>query len=217
MNFEYSSFISYRRNEVDKKFLKNFKSIIESEAQKVTNLKNVFFDEDSIEWGNDFNKKIYDSILASFFFIPIYHIGYLHVDNIWCARELYHALEVEKILRNKIGDDSYCYILPIIYRGSTSALPTCICKKKAKEIKQLEPTITSNKSSKGLIDFKHYLYETFLKSFNLLGSKDYSLKDLCADIQIPSDDEIKTWIKEQKEIEKKAESANLPILKKNAE
>ena len=38
MSFEYSSFISYRRNEGDKKFLKQFKKIIDSEAKRVTDI-----------------------------------------------------------------------------------------------------------------------------------------------------------------------------------
>ena len=217
MSFKYSGFISYRRNDGDTKFLKNFKNIIESEAQKVTNIEKVFFDEDSIDWGKEFDNKIYESIVASCFFIPIYHIGYLHVDNIWCARELYHAIEVEKVIRNTVDDENYCYILPIIFRGQPNALPGCISKKKAKEIRQLEAIITSNKTNKRLTEFRNYIYDTLLSSFRLLFDMDINLSELCAQINIPTDEGIKKWINEQNKKIRAAESAKLPILMKNAE
>ena len=61
MSFHYSSFISYRRNVGDEKFIKKFKAIIESEAAKVTNISKVFFDEDSIIWGQEFDERIYEA------------------------------------------------------------------------------------------------------------------------------------------------------------
>ena len=96
MSYKYSSFISYRRNVGDEKFVKKFKGIIECEAHKVTNIPKVFFDEQSIRWGDEFDEKIYDGIVACYFFIPFYHNSYLHKDNLWCAKELYRAIEVEK-------------------------------------------------------------------------------------------------------------------------
>ncbi|MCP4374365.1 MAG: TIR domain-containing protein [Deltaproteobacteria bacterium] len=216
MNFKFSIFISYRQNDGDKKFLRNFKKLIECEAQKVTNEK-VFFDEDSIDWGKEFDDKIYESIVASYFFIPIYHFGYLHVDNIWCARELYHALEVEKIIRDKIDNKNHCYILPVIFRGNKNELPCCIRKKKAKEIRQLEALITSNKTSNGLIKFKNYIYDTFLSNYKILYFGNINLKELCTQIHIPTDEEIRKWIKEQNEGIKKVQSTKIPRLKKNEE
>jgi len=214
MSFTYSSFISYRRNNGDEKFVKNFTAIIESEAQKVTNIAKVFFDETSIKWGTDFDQKIYEGIAASYFFIPFYHNSYLHVNNIWCAREIHYAIEVEKKIREIFKD--YCFILPIIYRGLPNALPSCIGKKNAKEIRQLEAVITSNKISAGLIKFKQDIYDIFLESFDLINNNEFVLSDLCASIVEPTDEEIRSWINEQKGIQRKFESENLPILKKNA-
>ena len=216
MSFQYSSFISYRHNGGDKQFLKNFKELIESEAQKVTNKPEAFID-DEIKWGKEFDDKIYDSIATSFFFIPIYHFGYLNIDNVWCAREVFHALKVEQIIRDAIGNDNFCYILPIIFRGSPSSLPVCIGKKTAKDIKKLEYSITSKNLSAACVKFKQEIYNDFLENFNLLTGREIDLKELCSNIEIPTDEEIINWIKEQKENIKRSESANPPIFKKNGQ
>lgn len=213
MSFKYSSFLSYRRNLGDEKFVKNFKEIIESEAQKVTNIQRAFFDESSIDWASDFDKKIYDGIYSSYFFIPIYYSSYLHVDNIWCAREIYHAIEIEKKIRETYKD--FCFILPIIYRGSAGDLPNCLGKKNAKTIRQLENTIINKKTTTKLTDFKHEMHDILLQNFKLIESANLNLPELCSTVHIPSDDEVKIWINEQKGIQKKQESENLPILTKN--
>lgn len=215
MNFKYSSFISYRRNIGDEKFLKNFKAIIETEAFRATNIQKAFFDETSIRWGDEFDEKIYDGIAESYFFIPIYHCTYLHQDNVWCARELYHAIEVEKIIHSRLNDD-YCYVLPIIHRGFSSALPSCLEKKNAKDIRQLEYAITNNKQTAALIKFRNNICETLNSYYRLFSEENIDLKELCLSIHKPTDEEIKIWIKEQKEKEKNEESSNLPILKKYA-
>ena len=213
MSYKYSSFISYRRNEADDKFLNNFKVIIESEALKVTNISKAFFDKESIQWGNEFDGKIYDGIVASYFFIPFYHNSYLHEDNLWCARELHHAIEVEKRIRES-AVRNYCFILPIIDRGSACAFPDCIGKKNAKEIKKYRHLIAKKQTSAALEEFKDNIYDIFLSNFNLL-DKNIKFSELCADIPHLSDDEIKDWIRVQKEYEKKSEAENPPILLKN--
>jgi hypothetical protein len=213
MNFNYSSFISYRRNVGDEKFVKNFKDIIESEAQKVTNISKVFFDEKSIIWGNEFDEKIYDGITSSYFFISIYHNSYLHIDNVWCAREIYHAIEIEKKIRETYSD--FCFILPIIHRGSANDLPKCVEQKNAKVIRLFEHAIINKKVPNKLIEFIHNIYDVLLINFQLIEAANLNLKVLCSDIHIPSDEEIKVWIEKQKGIQRKQESENLPILKKN--
>ena len=213
MSCQYSTFISYRRNVGDEKFIKKFKSIIECEAFKVTNIPKVFFDEDSIRWGDEFDEKIYDGIVACYFFIPFYHNTYLHEDNLWCAKELYRAIEVEKKIRES-AIHNYCFILPIIDRGSASAFPKCIGQKNAKEIKQIRHLVLSNKTNAALERFKDTIYDIFVSNFKLLNNE-VKFSELCADIDIPSDDVIKEWIREQKKNEKISEANNPPILKKN--
>jgi hypothetical protein len=213
MSFKYSCFISYRRNAGDAQFIKKFKALIESEAFKVTNMTNVFFDIDTIQWGNQFDEKIYEGIVACYFFLPFYHNSYLHDENLWCAKELLRAIKVEEKIREE-AVKNYCFILPIIDRGSASAFPKCIGKKNAKEIKQLRHLILGNKTSAALERFKDGIYDIFFSNFNLL-KEDIKFSELCADIEIPTDDEIKEWIREQKEYEKISELNNLPILKKN--
>ncbi|MEI6847613.1 MAG: hypothetical protein WCK32_06205 [Chlorobiaceae bacterium] len=208
----YSAFISYRRNLGDDKFIKKFKAIIECEASKVTNIEKVFFDEDYIKWGDHFDDKIYNSIVDCYFFIPFYHNAYLHEDNLWCAKELYRAIEVEKKIRDSV--DGYCFILPIIDRGSADAFPDCIGRKHAKEIKKYRHLVVNNRTSEAFEAFKGEMYDVFLKNYILLNNGIDFVK-MCVDIVIPSDEEIISWIKGQKDIEKKSEAKHLPILRKN--
>ena len=58
MSFIHSSFFSYRRNPDDINFIYNLKNIIQSEGKYATNYDSVFFDENCIELGNDFDEKI---------------------------------------------------------------------------------------------------------------------------------------------------------------
>ena len=216
MSFEYSSFISYRRNDGNKKYLKKFKKIIESEAKNVTNIDKVFFDTLEIKLGENFDEKIYSSIIKACFFIPLYHMTYLSDENIWCARELYHALEVEKIIHKNINE-KYCYILPMVVRGRVDELPECIGAKNAKELERLEYAITSNKTNKKLIKFKQYLYGIFKDNFKLLSDeKGDDLSRLCENMPIPSDGDIKKWILEQNKKNKAIESKKIPILTHNS-
>ena len=131
MKYKYSVFISYRRAGCEGKFIKNFKEILEREASAATDISQVFFDEDSISWGKEFDEKIYEGIVSSCFFIPVYQYKYLSEEKIWCALELYHALEVEKRIREEVGRN-FCFILPVIHRGGTKDLPKCINRKNAK-------------------------------------------------------------------------------------
>lgn len=207
---EYSCFISYRRNQGDKKFIVNLKEIIECEAQKATNIRQVFFDESSIKWGNPFNEKIYDGIITSGFFIPIYHNTYLHKDDLWCAKELYRAIKVQEKICQAIA--GYCFILPLIDRGGTNALPECINNKNVKILQQLRVNIENKKTTKALDNFKEEIYNLFVENWNLLESKSLIIKDLCGDITIPSDDEIREWVCEQRKSNKAAEAKLLPVL-----
>jgi len=212
MSYHYSAFISYRRNAGDEGFIKKFTAIIECEALKVTNIPKVFLDENTINWGEDFDDRIYDGIVSCYFFIPFYHNTYLHENNIWCAKELYRAIAVERKIRNIVASE-YCFILPIIDRGAASAFPECIGRKNAKEIKRYRHLVINKKTNAALEEFKENIYEIFLNNYRLLGEN--TISELCADITVPTDDEIIDWIREQKEIERKVEANRPPILRKS--
>jgi len=194
--------------------MKKVKDLFENEAFKATGVRKVFFDEESIKWGNEFDVKIYEAIVNSCFFIPFYNYSYLHVEDLWCAKELYRAIKVEEKIQKEVAN--FCFILPLIDRGSPSAFPACIGKKNAREIKQFRHLISGNKTSSALETFKENIYEIFLINFKIL-KDEAKFKNLCADIEIPSDTEIKEWIKEQKENDKKNEANHLPVLTKSAE
>jgi hypothetical protein len=123
MIFKYSSFFSYRRNSGDIDFKHNLKEIIQSETKYATNLVKVFFDENSIELGNEFDEKIYESIIKSYSFILIFSPHYINKKNNWCAKELFRAIEFEKYIRNKINNKNFNFIFPLIHRGTTEDLP----------------------------------------------------------------------------------------------
>lgn len=216
MNFQYSIFISYRRNLAGKQeLIRKVTALFEAEAHSVTNAGKAFFDEDSIKWGNSFDEKIYEGIVNSCFFIPFYHHTYLHEDNLWCAKELYRALKVEEKIQKTFKN--YCFILPIVQKGELASLPNCIGRKNAIKLIQYEHHILGNKKgSAALKDLRHKIYAIFLDNFKLLDSG-FKFSEICNDIEIPGDEEIKEWIREQKKIEKSIEASHLPILKKNGE
>lgn len=211
MSFQFSCFISYRHHLEDKNFMLKFKKIIEAEAFKVTNQQNVFFDDKSIKWGEEFDHKIYEGIVSSYFFIPLFHHVYLHEDSLWCAKELHWAIQLENKIREKIA--GYCFILPIIDRGSPSDFPDCIGKKNAKEIKKFRHLILGNKTTAAFEDFKGEIYEILLKNYELL-EKETIFKQYLSDIKPIPDDEIKSWVKSQKDKQKSVTASHLPVLTK---
>lgn len=211
---EYSVFISYRRVGFERKFIENFKEMLKTEAGAATGISQVFFDEDSIDWGKEFDDKIYDGIISSCFFIPVYQYIYLSEERTWCARELYHAIEVEKRIR-EINPD-FCFILPVIHRGSTEDLPECIDRKNVIHIHLYESNIANNTKPQKFMNLKKRICDILHKNYRLLHTIG-DIKDLCEDIHKPEKEEIKEWIRRHNKSLKQQEASKLPILRKNAE
>lgn len=209
MSFQFSCFISYRRDFGDSDFLRKFKDAIRTAGLKATN-KEVFFDDNSIDWGKEFDEKICESIFTSYFFVPMYHYHYLSLDKMWCARELFLAIQFENKIRERIKD--FCFILPIIDSGEASDMPNCIGSKNAKQIQRIKH-IFSKKNSKAYIDFVEDVHLILLKNYKLIQG-DISFYDVFKEMEYPDDNEIKAWIRKQKEIEKKNQASHLPILTK---
>ncbi len=212
MGFSYSCFISYRRHQGDEKFIQKLKNLIEVEAFKVTNQRNVFFDEKSINWGDNFDDKIYAGIVSSYFFIPLFHHVYLHEENLWCAKELHWAIQLETKIRETVAH--YCFILPLIDRGSASDFPECLGRKNAKEIKRFSHLINSNKTSKAFEEFKSEIYDILLNNYRLL-AKNHSFLEYLEEVKPLSDGEIRAWVKTQKHNEKAKTASHLPTLTKS--
>lgn len=211
MGFRYSCFISYRRHQEDQKFIIKLKKLIEVEAFKVTNKSTVFFDENSINWGEDFDNKIYNGIVSSYFFIPFFHHVYMHEENTWCAKELHWAIQIENKIRERVSD--YCFILPLIDRGTASDFPECLGKKNAKEIKKFRHLITGGGTSRAFEEFKSGIYEILLQNFSMLNTEHLFISFLDT-VEPASDEEIKKWIKEQKTHERETAASHLPTLAK---
>jgi hypothetical protein len=190
--------------------MKKLTKIIEGEAFKATSQHKCFFDHSSIKWGEEFDDKIYEGIVKSCFFIPLFHNSYLHEDSLWCAKELHWAIQLEHKIRETISN--YCFILPLIDRGSPSDFPECIGRKNAKEIKQFRHLIEGNKSSRAFEEFKSGIYDIFYQNFELL--KGAIFCDCLNEIDPISDEELKVWIREQKNNDKTNASNHLPTLKK---
>ena len=216
---KYSVFISYRRDQsedvLQKKLMNNLKKMLESVAGHATDVAKVFFDEDSIKWGEEFDEKIYNCIVSSCFFIPIYYDNYLSVKKLWCARELYHAIEVEKMIRDKTST-KFCFILPLIRYGDKN-LPECIYTKNAKSLHVYITDIINNQPSKKHMDFRKEIYNTLQEHHNNV--KDISEEDIikwCEGIVIPSDEILKEWIKEKNQEMRRQEETKTPKIQKYA-
>jgi hypothetical protein len=212
MNFRYSCFISYRRHQDDSRFMQKLKNMIEVEAFKVTNKQDVFFDQQNIKWGEEFDDKIYEGIVSSYFFIPLYHNVYLHEDNLWCAKELHWAIQLEHKIRETIS--TYCFILPLIDRGSASDFPECIGRKNAKEIKKFRHFIVGNGTSKAFEDFKNEIYDVLLQNYQLI-KEGHSFIAYLNDLEPISNEKLKEWIRQQEIRDKDVSASQLPILTKN--
>ena len=212
MSYQYSCFISYRRHVGVTDFVRKFKEIVETEAFKVTNQKKAFFDEEEINWGAEFDVKIYQAINSSCFFIPMFNFVYLHEDNLWCAKELHWAIQLENKIRETV--ENYCFILPVIDKGTPSDFPNCIGRKNAKEINQFRHLILNKTTSKAFEDFKIGIYNTLLQNYKLLNNNSFC--HLLDEISPISDEDLKLWIKDQKNKEKENASKHIPLLIKNS-
>ncbi len=218
MAFEYSCFISYRHNDAEKLFYSNLREMIQSEAMLATNKNKLFFDENAIKYGEEWDDKIYDGVSGSYFFIPIYYPNYLHTDNIWCARELMHALRVEEVIKSKLTDDQkrkFFYIIPFIYRGKADSLPKGIANKKALFLQQFEYLIIKKDVSPELVNLKQQFCDTLTECWSILD--EYNTTDFQQMIQAipkPTDEEVIAWIKEQRNNQTQKEAAHKPLLVK---
>jgi hypothetical protein len=209
MPFTYSCFFSYRRNEGEHKFIKNFNKIIESTAHLVTNKPKTFFDESSIFLGQEFDLKIYDAISESYFFILMGSNIYLNKSNDWCAKELYRAIKVEEKIKEKT--QNYCFIYPFVQIGENISLPKNISNKNAIKLRKLKVSIINEETTEAIVEFKDYLYNVFLANFELINNVDF--KDELKKISIPTDEELHQWIDNQLDIARKEEVKKIPILK----
>ena len=214
-------FISYRHNENEKIFYTNLRNIIQSEALTATNKANSFFDENAIKYGEEWDDKIYVGVSGSYFFIPILHYNYLHSENNWCARELMHALKVEELIRNQLPEDErkkFFYIIQFIYRGKPDNLPKGLSSKKALPLQQFEYSIIKNDITQELINLKQQFCDLLTECYKILDKhNDINFQQLFNQIPKPDDNEVNAWITEQKNLIKKNEAGQLPILKKNGE
>ena len=221
MAFEYSSFISYRHNDLNKTYFDNLKDFLKSEVFSATNIKEIFYDKVSIKWGVIWEDTIYSGIEESFFFLPVWYYHYLNEDNLWCARELYHALEIEKIIRDQLTDedkDNFAFIFPLIYKGSADLIPSCLSEKHAKSLVGYEVTIKTKKINNKFQSVINDIYDTLLNQFLILEKYPHvDFQALFLQIQRPSDTEIKEWIKKQKKNIAQKEANKPPVLTKNGE
>jgi hypothetical protein len=220
MAFEYSCFISYRRENQRNKFIENFRFHFNTFAFDACNKQDIFVDSKSILVGDDVPECIYNSIKNSYYFIVIHNYHYLNVKNIWCAKELKYALDVEKarirLMENK-DKNNYKWIFPLVIRGKLSDLPESLEGRNGKHIGCFEAVINSKKPlSKKVIEFFNEIYEKMNSLYKI--TENYStdfFNECCKDIPYPTDAEIIDWIRDQKEKVKKIESNNTPILRKD--
>ena len=218
MSFIHSSFFSYRRNPDDINFIYNLKNIIQSEGKYATNHDSVFFDEKCIELGDDFDEKIYEGIKKSCSFTLIFSPIYINKDNDWCARELFTAIKFEKYIREKINNNKFCLIFPLIHRGKTEDLPQSIAKKNVKFLYEFtadikNSSISGTPTTQNFEKFKAYLGEVYSENFKLIKDFEFDWDDIEKNVLSPKRDELLEWINEQNKLYRKNESENPPKLK----
>ena len=218
MAFEYSSFISYRRENQRNIFIEKFCQHFSTYAWDACNISGLFHDVNSIKVGNEFDEKIYEGIRNSCFFTLIHNPHYLNEKNNWCAKELKYAIDVEnqrKKLLDKEDIKNYKWIFPLIITGSANDLPNSLSTRNAKNIRCYMAAIQSNKLPQKVIDFFTEIQEEMYSLYQIYtkyNTKDFN--DCCKSIKYPTDKEISVWINKQKTRVTKSEKANLPLLSK---
>lgn len=220
MPFEYSCFISYRRENQRNKFIIDFCQHLNTKAKDATNLGNLFLDVEEIKNGVPFPEKIFESIINSCVFFVFNTQHYLNATDYWCAKELFYALQVEekrKSLLDKDDQKLFNNILILLVNGTPGDLPNSLQNRNAYSIKEFEyfGKFLHNKRSKELLDRIGDRIDEIYKIY-----KKYSIEEFtnqCKSIEYPEDDEITKWISIQKTLTKKQESDHKPILVRNAE
>jgi TIR domain len=204
MAFEYSIFISYRHHDLDKAYFENLNKLIKSEIFKATGVSDTFYDQEAIAWGSTWTNKIYSGIEHSYFFLPVWFYHYLHEKNIWCARELYHALKIEEEIINQLDADDredFAYVFPLIYRGDEKDFPSCFKKRQAKSIAIFDMAIKHNKPNAKLSALILEIHNVLFKQYKIIEkyiNKGVDFNSIFQQIQRPSDTEIIDWVKSQK-------------------
>lgn len=220
MSFEYSCFISYRREEQRNKFIENFCKHLATAAFDACNKQNLFIDKKGILVGDDFPERIYNGIRSSYYFVLFHNYHYLHTDNVWCAKELKYALDVEKArieLMNDADKENYKWIIPLVIRGNLNDLPQIIPNRHGIPIGCYEAVINSHKPLPQLVlNFFTDLYEKMIVLYHIHENYPAERFDDCyKEIPYPTDEEIIEWINEQKKRISSTEAKNLPTLKKD--
>jgi hypothetical protein len=214
MAFQYSSFFSYRRNQGELDYMRKLKNLIQTEAHTATNKKEIFFDEHSIDHGREFDIAIYTSIVSSYSFVFIITPHYLSLENLWCAKEIFRAIEFEKAVRQKLGNDQFCFIFPYLHRGSTAYLPLSISTKNIKDLNQYETSITNGVVNEDITRFKRDICDVLSKNYEIISQlSEDMLIEVIEKLEIPDDLKIIDWVKTQKRQANSIESKNLPIIK----
>lgn len=217
MSFQYSCFISYRREEQRNKFIQDFCKYLNTVAKDATNLDQVFIDSKDIANGVSFPDKLYNSIMKSCVFTVFHTPHYLHLKDNWCAKELYYALKVEKIRRNQLSADDkmlYSCLLVLIVNGTNNDLPKTIKNRATHSIGEFEyfgKLLKNTKSDKLIKELGKQVRE-----IDKIYQKypHHNFVDCCKKIPKPKKKDISDWIQKQKSIIKSMESKKSPILKK---
>jgi hypothetical protein len=195
-------------------FMRNLRDIIQTEGTNATGHAEVFFDEDSIHWGQEFDRVIYPAISNSYSFILILTPHYLHIENLWCAKEIYRAIQFENAIREHLSNQEWCFIFPLIYRGPVSALPNQINTKNAIFLNVYETEISNNIRTNEITRFQQQIHDTLFENYKLIAElENPDIEMIIENLEIPNDDTIRVWVQEQKMNAKVAESQTLPKLK----
>lgn len=214
MSFQYSCFISYRREAERSKFIKDFSKQLNQYAFDATNKQDQFIDSEEIKGSPNFGNKIYDAISKSYFFNIFHNYHYLSADNIWCAKELKYAIAVEqerkKLLPAAVKDD-FNILNVFLVSGDKNDLPIDIKNRNALNIGMFKYCV--NKPTKAFIQFLQDIGDFMAEVYKIYEKNPNDFVACCEGIAEPTNEEILDWIKVQKGIMTANESERLPTLK----
>jgi hypothetical protein len=215
MPFDFSCFISYRREKLRINFIEEFCEYLNTKAKDATNIDKLFTDFNEIKNGQPFSQTIFSSIIKSYVFIVFNTQHYINEHDNWCAKELFFALKVEQKRRELMmleDEKSFNCILILLLNGSCKDLPRSIAERNAHSLKEFDyfGKFLKNRKSKKLLDDLGDRIDDIFKVYQKYSTLNFT--EQCEKIPFPSDEELLSWIKEQKAEIALLESKHLPML-----
>jgi len=173
-------------------------SALENEVRQLVDLP-VCVDHDRLKPGYLYNEALALELCYSVCLVMVYTPTYFDKDHTYCTREFkgMEQLEAERLRRVTLGPEarSRGLIIPVVFRGVTR-LPGEISQKRHYEDFEKfalgEPRLSRHPKFKGRI---RVIAEYIAERHETLKSCGADACGECANFQLPSDDDVREWLK----------------------